>query len=405
MENERLIHEYLEGELNPLLADRLFSELAINQDLRSEFGRQLQINKLTKEDMCSITVPAKESEELFAKLGFSMPSKDNATKISLLTNLRNTLTSARIRYSTVAALALAISSGVYFMKDNNAEIAVEKISKPTHTYQNSITPMPSSTEPSSSDNIDNTNSGVKSLNKKRSFNTFSANKTSDNNRDLAKSADNAETVESTNNRSSYAPAPTLAYSPVHSFAPMNLRFGDSKREFPIYRALELSSDYRDSKFEISWSRASVKEKAINALPDKRSDFFGNKITALYKINNEHAVGLEFGEDSFYQEFDYFNGEQTTKYKQAPTYFWLAGAYRFSPEALQIADIATPYAKIALGGAKGGVIGKLGMGFNFSVSPTINAFIGGEYGSFIYNVGNSTYISDKFSLVYGASINL
>ena len=161
----------------------------------------------------------------------------------------------------------------------------------------------------------------------------------------------------------------------------------------------------DPNFEISWSNSNKYYGKTNNLPKDNNSFLqGNGLSIAYKFNSEHSLGIDFGEETFYQEFNFHNGEQIATYKQMPDYFWGGLSYKYSPEFIRLGESIQPFTKIILGGAKGGAIGKLQMGINIKLTPSISAFATGEYGTMIYNIKETIYQSNKYQILYGLSLN-
>lgn len=192
----------------------------------------------------------------------------------------------------------------------------------------------------------------------------------------------------------------LSYS---SLNPIANDFSFSGNEYQLFDYINLNN--QDSDFETTLYSRGLRIAKQLPVADDKSFFSGSSISLMYKLNDEHYIGGDFGEDEFYQEFFYQNGEQNVLYKQAPNYYWGAISYKYLPQFLKIGDFAQPYAKLSVGGCKAGVIGKAQLGFNLQINRSLNAFIGGEYNSLFFNIRRDFYTSHKFEILYGISINL
>jgi hypothetical protein len=68
---QRLIHDYLDGTIEPYMEEMLFDELARDNTLRREFHEQMAIHRSASSDMASISTPGDLGNQVFATLGIS----------------------------------------------------------------------------------------------------------------------------------------------------------------------------------------------------------------------------------------------------------------------------------------------------------------------------------------------
>jgi len=422
MEYPRLIHEYLDGELNPILEDKLFSEMAINQDVRSEFSKQLKLQNITNLDLNSIDIPSDTTAAVFAGLGFSIPStgmpnvgvryywswlqnngfrKASIVLILLLSiagafRLTDSPDLAKSNQSTNKyPLISSIQSGRSESENNNRVFASNNAAKPlsttNHKYSlpKSIKTMAtSSTKPDKQFIADNLENNSVNSRISESETSISDDQSNENRNGKMYSAIAYSPYSSRSNNVQLTEQKSL----INSFVPLNLV------DLPGLQTI-------DPNFEISWSNSNKYYGKTNNLPKDNNSFLqGNGLSIAYKFNSEHSVGIDLGEETFYQEFNYHNGEQIATYKQMPDYFWGGLSYKYSPEFIRLGESIQPFTKIILGGAKGGAIGKLQMGINIKLTPSISAFATGEYGTMIYNIKTTIYQSNKYQILYGLSLN-
>ncbi len=52
MDYSRMIHDYLDGELDQMQQDILFAELATNQDMRVDFSQQVKLQVVGDDRVC-----------------------------------------------------------------------------------------------------------------------------------------------------------------------------------------------------------------------------------------------------------------------------------------------------------------------------------------------------------------
>lgn len=421
MEYSRLIHDYLDGELNPLLEDKLFTEMAVNQDVRSEFSKQVRLNSFTRQDMDSIYIPSESTEAIFTSLGFSIPSAS--------------IPNVGVRYywswlkkhslgtvSAILALLLMISASWQMFNQNigKSEIDLSAKSVKVSESQNKNTSNKLVGNPNNqlvkSDNIVKNNqfamTSSKELVSKHNSRVFN----SGNNSIVADEADNSVKIEEMQSHGE-----TLASSSnkfftnksvvsIYSIEESDLEFrsySEYNRNMIFQQGVEIHPfDFSGLNLDVTWSKSKYQyNKTLNLASDEHSFLFGNDVTIMYRINDEHSLGIALGEEEFYQEFTYHTGEQVATYKQIPNYFWGGVSYRYTPTDLKLGESIQPYSKVIAGGAKGGIIAKIEMGVSMRITPSISVFAGGEYGAMVYNIRDKMYNSDKFKFLYGINMSL
>ena len=423
MEYSRLIHDYLDGELNPLLEDRLFTEMAVNQDLRAEFSNQVRLGSLTRRDLDAIHIPSESTEAIFTSLGFSIPS--------------SSIPNVGIRYywswlkkhslGTVSALLL-------LMLMISASWQLNNPMNPTSAHsQSGLSTDKVLISESKNNDLNrglNQNNRIEPTNRKVNSNNFAMPSSVESNhksnsklfRDSDKPSAIFESDESpkqdeslnqniafanSNLSNNYFNANSTGIYPIGESIPKFNSFANDNRQMNLQNGTQITPfDFSGLDLDVSWTKSKYQyDKSLKVPSDEHSFLFGNDVTVLYKFNDEHALGIAIGEEEFYQEFSYHTGEQIATYKQIPNYFWGGIAYRYTPTGLKLNESIQPYSKIIAAGAKGGFIAKVEMGFTMRITPSISVFAGGEYGAMIYNIRKEIYNSDKFKLLYGINMSL
>lgn len=448
MNYTELIYEYLDGELNPLLEDRLFSEMSVNQDLRSEFARQIKINNYAMQDMNSIQVPSEATSALFANLGFSIPAASVPRSkfpyyFSFLKNYKlNKIV------PTLLILLVGISGGLILRNGNKTALTdkqeqkniISRVVTNSNTPVNSRLlineiPMSSSgtaytdessmlTASTANDNLNHqakvfkkvniVNNNTEKNNTAKNYTHNTLNNISDNYSLQSKeniilkenniSLTNKPIYENPSIYSSNYPHQEL--SPV-AFNNVNNAFSGNIMQpaMPLPGYYYSQNANVNSRFELTFNTRAYRISKQIQLADSKSFFSGSSVSLMYKLNDENYIGGEFGEDEFYQEYTYNNGDQNILYRQMPNYFWGAVSYKYAPAYLKLYEVAQIYAKSSIGGCKAGAVGKLQLGMNIPISQSVNAFLGGEYSALLFNIRNQIYNSNKFEILYGVSVNL
>jgi hypothetical protein len=421
MEYSRLINDYLEGELHPVLEDKLFSELALNQDLRFELNKQIKIHLLTKSDMHNITIPSESTEAIFGNLGFSIPSASSNYGTSALMRFTQSFSNRKTyKYLTSIATAVLVAFMLYSNFDENKSNKAQNSSPSILHAQpvNIISDAKNNNYPNSFNRSNNNSAKASATAKSASIvDDNTSNYRTDNN-SFNNVANNEHSALATNNAQSNEEIVNInepvnqvrIIEPIHlSSSAGNLPYNSLLVSNTLFNQplLPQSGFTQDAiGIEVSWSKQNFNIAQPKNLPQVDKTFaFGSNFSILYNINQYHSLGFEFGEETFPEEFLYFNGEQNTTIKQNPNYQWFAGSYRYMASNWQFLDMFTPYSKLIVGGARGGVLAKAQLGISWQLNSLISANISGEYGTFFYNVNKNLYHSDKFGIMYGLTMHL
>lgn len=422
MEYSRLIHDYLDGELNPLLEDKLFTEMALNQDVRSEFSKQVRLNSFTRQDMDSIYIPSESTEAIFTSLGFSIPSasipnigvryywswlkKHSLGTVSALLALLMMISAswqmlnptnsniAKSGRSLAAKSSVVAESQNRKMENQVVVVSNNRIVKSDNQVKNNQYSMPSSKE-----YVSKNNSGI--------FNSSNSDLGLNEADNSVKNEDIYSDESSPQSNNSLVNSNVLNIYPIRESSPGFKNYSTFNRNMSLQQEVEIRAlNFSGLNLDVTWSKSKYQyNKTLNVASDEHSFLFGNDVTIMYRINDNHSLGLALGEEEFYQEFLYHTGEQVATYKQIPNYFWGGVSYRYTPSNLKLGESIQPYSKVIAGGAKGGFVAKLEMGLSMRITPSISVFAGGEYGTMIYNIRSEIYNSDKLKFLYGINMSL
>lgn len=144
----------------------------------------------------------------------------------------------------------------------------------------------------------------------------------------------------------------------------------------------------------------------SSLKKNEDPLFDNAVfSLLFGVHSNANVGVEFGRETFMQEFEGKNSKGTLiSYKQAPTLFWAGvhGEIVFNPIE-SLAGIQ-PFTGFTIAYAQGQYpMVRLQGGLNYSPSDNISFSVGYDGAALFYQYQNVNYTSLKHSLSYGISI--
>ncbi len=124
------------------------------------------------------------------------------------------------------------------------------------------------------------------------------------------------------------------------------------------------------------------------------------LAMLYEINDFNSLGLEFGQESFMQEYELIETWGSREYEQNFIGFWGGIAYRHQFGYIFPNSRFIPYTKGFFGATSQGPLVKGEFGLNFIASENVDMFLGIEGTGFFYSLKDKLYSTDKYGLSYG-----
>ncbi len=432
MSYTKLIHDYLDGGVDSTQEAMLFDMLSKDSELRADFNKQMKLHLIAQQDMNHISPPAEATNELFGRLGFTVPDYLDVPAPSIADKV-----TGYIKRYGVMALLLLLTSALSVVITTNYDNMFDSSNSQTMTAvnaENNSVPVVSSFETEST----NTLSENESQNG-NSTNQLAGNMTSANNNQYSRNANRTGLNQQNNldnviddNSSLYVGsledevintsvfdkiASWFDSKPEHSFVTddnsyLISRSTDpatiSKIPFsPFSSTISLPSAVynEDTKYEFGFkyiSEASNNDYSHLAI---NSQFYDNVIiSGMYHFSDNHSVGIEMGWERFAQSFTTNYYGEVTEQKQYPKRFLAGISYRFTYTNLFGLEYVAPYSEIFTGGSSLGPIGKLNAGIRFTPINNISMNLGYEYGFLYYSVDNKTYNSEKQGFVYRISYN-
>ncbi len=439
MSYSKLIHEYLDGGIDSTQEALLFDMLSKDSELRADFNKQMKLHLIAQQDMNHISPPAEATNELFGRLGFTVPDYLETPAPSIAAKVTGYIK----KYGVMAMLLLLTSALSVVMTSNydnwfgdGQTIAQSEL----NSQQNNI-PVVSSFEnddENANANNHNNNTTDQTLadanNNNNQFNSNNSryysnasnqqitnrNNNSNTNSNSDALAVNAEDNELESNKSIFDAIASIftseaEYTDGSDIASISEEYGSrngsgaasSLAATPFVSTIILPAFGGDenSKFEFGvkyTSDASSNDYSHLAL---NGQFYDNMIVSgMYHINEYHSVGAEVGMERFAQSFvtNYYG--ELTEQKQYPRRFIAGLTYRFTYTNLMGTEFVSPYAELFAGGSSLGPISKAGLGISLTPLNNISMNLGYEYGVLYYSVDSKTYNSDKQGFIYRISYN-
>jgi hypothetical protein len=132
-------------------------------------------------------------------------------------------------------------------------------------------------------------------------------------------------------------------------------------------------------------------------------FFNNAALSLhYALSPNHLVGVEVGQEAFFQRYQSTENQDTYTVTQYPTQWWAGLTYRYNflPE-----ELFSPYASATVGMATYGFLGRTQVGCTYSPDGVTQFLLGVEASALVYGHQGTNHVSPKVGVTYGVSLRL
>jgi len=428
MSYSKLIHDYLDGELDATQQDSLFSRMAVDSDVRSEFHQQMKLHVITQSDMGTISPPIESTNAVFSALGFSIPSARFAGAAGLSTAASTGIVTSLwlglkkyIPYVLTTVVATVITALILFYFFDKYGSKRDDMS----SSQRAQIPVIASTEKNA---VPNTSAPQGEILTKREIERLFVKTFRETIQNMLKNPAFAyyippsqltnqtneqfqEGLQKDNGR-------VLSNKPKtdNSFlSPLVLARSDERGENRLNKYMNLQSayntyfDFRDNKDN---TRIGLEVRNLNSksnpdinLPPGASPWFTNLSAALmYEFDRNHSLGVSVGQEQFGQAYTNYKYGIVYTERQNPLLFWYGLSYKLSLPDLLYANVVYPYATVMIGGTTVGPLGKLQLGLQYQPDKRVTFTLGAEASALYYNVQNNIYSTTKYGFTYGIGIH-
>ncbi|HPO63735.1 MAG TPA: hypothetical protein PK762_11705 [Candidatus Kapabacteria bacterium] len=419
-----LIHQFLDGELDSLKEDILFSNLSNNTEIREMFKQQVQLHLLTQNDMASITTPSESTNYIFSNLGLSVPPAEKPAPVApippslfekhILSHYNKYLTTA-----LTAIISVALTSMFFLLYQSdftNSNINTASVIKQNQNNYNY--PVSTNFETSAKNNdlasSNNSNESKNPNNDKQNIKYIYLNSNTQNNDNNSQIfAENQNQKDNSNIiKNSTEESFVLASSSIPNKNIKQNKLGSNNvnnNPLSIY-TIDLNSlgQFQGNETNLTLQWRNITSRSGNVpenLPSAQEPLFINQgIALIYKLDDNNSFGIEIGQEHFLQQFVRKIGEQDYIYTQNPVLFWYGGFYKLSLPSIGYKNIIVPYAQVFAGGTTSGVIGRGQLGIQYNYDNFLKFYVAGELSSLFYNVQNKINRTDKFGITYGLSLS-
>ncbi len=421
MNNSKLIHDYLDGNLKQPEQDMLFAELANNSEMRNEFNQQMKLHMIAQNDMALITPPAATANTIFAELGFRIPPGDtpssgasagfgsNITRIfkKLLPNMVTAIVAAALTafilywlldfgntdFANKAGANSSDAKPLVSSKGDNMQIV------PVYPQQNGLS------EADVQRIINNAMSNYmnKVDNYYRDYYAALLNLTKNNSQEQNRNANVTEQPNSNFKFWEYLVNNNQEQPRNNN----SLTTDNNKMNRDAYLTLTPNTNPNSiiSNFNLSFRGFSTRSNINIDVPSQSNPWFNNMSAgASYNLHPNHALGVAIGQEAFAQVFNRKLYGEDLKYFQNPLLFWYGATYRYSLKQLFVPNVFYPYIELMGGFTKVGPMGRAQVGLSYSPDKRVTLNLGLEGTGLWYNVQGKVYQTNKIGLTYGVNIS-
>ncbi len=401
MNYSELIHNYIEGELEPEKEEQLFLALSGNDELRKEFKAQIKIDKAFSQRLSSFVPSGLATTKLFARLGISnqllIPNVSSTSK-KLIQPLSKVIAASLISATLTALLFLfAFKDKIFYnIPSDNKHFVYESFTKGNNDYyllnNDKLSEYQNKTPSQNFNQIQ-----TKSIQKMQS-NDIESNQYSTYHQAITPIIDGY-----------YEDKNTQSLNTLISDADFIKNFSYRKESFQELLPQLLHNISFPRKRTLSGIRLELNSNQYWQIPKPKISeswipaFHNNGFALSYKISENIRIGTEFRNEHFYQNFsgtDDFGNK--FNYIQFPNYqtITLSAAYKFIN-----ADLFDGFLQFSAGATVTGAIGRLALGTEFEPSPYYTFTLKLEASMLHYTHQNNQFISPKIGLSYGIGLNL
>lgn len=407
MDNRDHINELLDGELDAMHEPALFSELAVDPELRAEFKQQLAIRSAVQNDRVALVPPVALTSSVFSGLGFAGPLAGAAAGA-----VGGGLLATWLPKVGIPLLAAAAATGITWGVLRGSEQTSTVVQTQQNTVQADMRQTPS--QPPAT-----TGAAVVIPQPYGQEAQLAALRREN-------SALRAELIRASEQRASEQreSAQRVAEQPI---AEQNIERTDMPAQ-PMLPAQKISLTnavtlapsadpriIRQSSVQPIAMRSTmypaflVQVRGMSASPlidvnaPAQTAWYENVgVGLLYQLSDNHAVGVEMGSEVFPMSFQGTVNGQTIRYQQQPQSMWAGASYRYTLSQLGSSGFS-PFGQILLGGTSYGPLGRLSAGIQYAPAGALSFMLGVEGTAMAYQFNSAWFSSSKLGLTYGVAL--
>lgn len=410
MEKFEKLNEFVEGNLDVADEQALFSDLATDDELRTEFKQLMAISSTIKNNRNSFQKNENTKKSVFAALGLSVPIADavstasgTAAGVAGGIGLKSLLTTGLI-----SAIATGVIVFFTFGFNPKSETVQKNLSSipvvQKYSFDQKVPVFDTNAENKRTES-DKNNLSSSTHSKELSLTDYSNKNVINNGNDQNES----NTISIDNNNGNKIFEIDSNQDLVESNSLFNNNLDKNNNQISIANPSvtiipELAYNEGNNNKE-GWSFELRGAEAFNSdngmQPQGDTKFINNVISVMYNTKDNWSFGAEVRREAFFLNFEgtNFNGINY-EYEQMPTYNTLSILTRYK---LDINGNFDPFAQLSFGGNKIGVIGRSTLGIMYSPFDKLSFVLAGEYSNLFYQYQGKRFNSGRFGLTYGVQL--
>lgn len=400
----QLIHEYLDGNIEPYMEQTLFSQLSASEELRQEFANQMAVQKSAAADMRSIVAPDDAKQSVFAHLGL-LPESTAADTVApiVASGIWSRLSSRMMLVGGIALLALLAGGGSVWLGYEYGGWGAS-----TTAQQQTLNGSSSSTSANNAIIEHQNNSGSELSTASHNngmimpqYHVLNIPADAYFTNTIGSEQEGTETaaVEQDAPSSQQPSLYTVNSLPSTAVVNSNQTMPGTLPQVRQNIRAQVVPTFNDNPFTLSVRGSS----SMSALASSNTAFANGALTALYDVDGSHFVGVEFSNEyyNFVETRRVLGRDQQYEYSQAMPAFGFA--YRYSAQALSFMNI-TPFGQAFSGvTTTGNALGRTAVGLEWFPERRIGLIVGVDAAIMQYRTQGITQTSIKPSLMYGVQV--
>ncbi len=404
LSSSQKLSAFLDGELPQNDVQSLFYEMASDTELQDELRTMVSVKEMTKSSI--IMPPPALKSSLDARLGLDQNMLDNSMKKVAGASFFNN----RLFQSGMAAFVAAFITYMLMLTSSqeigNPEMLADKpVEKSSQELHSATIPVVSSfvnNTQQSNDNILNLNT-KKDKPKQQRSNYTSTNVAEDNiNVDY-----NLIPQDFASNQITDVEYADINYSDYIHMTPLDkFELPMTPHQYNKNTPIQTKRMEILNKFSLEMKYNQGKSYPNLDIPVETEPIINNVTVGLfYKYNEYNSLGIEFGQENYYQRYFFKEDELVKRYEQNWMAFWGGITYNHDFAKVDFYAPLHPYYRFMIGGTQIGPLFKSSVGAKLPISDKMHFVLALEGSYLVYHFQDRSYSSSRLGLSLGFSFGL
>lgn len=392
MDIEKLLNDFIDGNLDPSHEETLFMNLVSNEDMRRDLKQHIKLKGLISNDKQAFTPQPDSLNLIGSKLGFSGFPPVETLKPSFFSKYKQGILSS----ATTAIAAILF----YFLLPNDLLIS--------NRSDGNINNMQSAF-------VKNENVNEKEVtNSSDSKNTIIVNDTVYVDRikevPVLISQDNFVDSETSSKESTYIVYNQKVQSPINK----SIRYNSENVVVPDNQYNSFYSTPLINSSSIALNVEGFYNNFYNGAERNLNKNFQSlnnaSLSILYNLSDRVSIGMDYSRENFYQSFISSLNDNAIRYFQNPDYQVFSIISRYDIDHLDLGPLNS-YLQASIGvplserNTISGLVTRLGIGYQYDINGYwyFNTIF--DYNLMSYNQNKINYISNKFGIRAGIGLRI